>query len=345
MNNVCDICDKPFSTRNTMLRHRRTVHEPIVSKEKTKACNITKIYNCKYCIKTYKYKQSKWLHEQQCKIIYEQNKQEEMDKEQLTKELKDKEHEIQLLKLELELQHAKEIIAIQEKRQPDSIDSVEHERDMHNKVIKLHNTTINTINNLLEQISEKHGKEVLNNFILPLGDEGLHARLTLENKKQIMSSRKGALNKITELSNCINPQFSNTVLTNIKDKKMFIYCDKKRKFVKENMETVLNDLLYYRVEDLKAILQEMIKIKEISKTEVNHITDLLTNIETNDKYKQSKIECLQELLYSFANTIKRNINDRVQQALDILKKNNPTKEMFNIDDIDDDYYESMFNEE
>ena len=40
MNNVCDICDKPFSTRNTMLRHRRTVHEPIVSKEKTKACNI-----------------------------------------------------------------------------------------------------------------------------------------------------------------------------------------------------------------------------------------------------------------------------------------------------------------
>ena len=126
---------------------------------------------------------------------------------------------------------------------------------------------------------------------------------------------------------------------------MFIYCDKKRKFVKENMETVLNDLLYYRVEDLKAILQEMIKIKEISKTEVNHITDLLTNIETNDKYKQSKIECLQELLYSFANTIKRNINDRVQQALDILKKNNPTKEMFNIDDIDDDYYESMFNEE
>ena len=312
MTTKCDICNKNFSSRNTMLRHRRTIHGISIIKEK--------VFGCKYCNKTYKHRQSRWEHEKLCKS---------------------KDEEIKLLKLEL--QHAKEIIDIREKTAKEIItihkETANHERNMHKNTIKLYNSSMNTINNLLEQITEMHGKDVLKNFILPLGCEDLHARLTLENKKQIMCSRKGALNKITELSNCINPQFNNIVSTNIKDKIMFIYCDKKKKFVKEDMETVLNDLLYYRVEDLKAILDEMRKTKQISIVEINHITELLKNIETNDEYKQSKIECLQTLLYSFTNTIKRNISNRISYVLDHVKDGE--KEIFELDNIDEDMDEDL----
>ena len=81
----------------------------------------------------------------------------------------------------------------------------------------------------------------------------------------------------------------------------------------------------------------MVKTKQINTTEINHITNLLTNIETNNEYKQSKIICLQELLQSYKNTITRNINNRIQYALDYIniKDNKDKTQIFDLEEIDD----------
>ena len=326
MSTTCDICNKKYSNRTSLLRHIRTIHE----------CSILNIknadeqkYACKYCKKEYKHAQSRHTHEQRCK---QSDTNIELAKLLEIEQEKQKIKDIEIAQLKLKLEHAKEIIAINN-------ETTQHERKIHKNTVKLYNTTINTINNLLEQITISYGKDVLKNFILPLGAEDLHLRLTLENKKQIMCSRKGAINKITEFSNCLNPQFNNVILTNLKDKIIFIYCDKKGKFIKEDMDTVLSDIFYYRVEDLKTIFKEMVKTKQINTTEINHITNLLTNIETNNEYKQSKIICLQELLQSYKNTITRNINNRIQYALDYINikdnNNNIKTQIFDLEEIDD----------
>jgi hypothetical protein len=60
----CAICDLIYKTRNGLFKHNKKYHQ--VDDEQ-----IIKNYICKYCLKGYNTRQSKWMHEQKCKIITE----------------------------------------------------------------------------------------------------------------------------------------------------------------------------------------------------------------------------------------------------------------------------------
>jgi hypothetical protein len=72
-----------------------------------------------------------------------------------------------------------------------------------------------------------------NNYpILSLGNEELTNVLTIDQKKQIMNSRLGSLEKIVEITHCgeLN-QFKNIIITNLKDNYAYRYDDKVGYFV------------------------------------------------------------------------------------------------------------------
>ena len=70
----CNICNKTYSSYKSLWNHNKKYHSsesnPIILENNPKVIQETSSENnfkCKYCVKTYKYKQGKYKHEQLCK--------------------------------------------------------------------------------------------------------------------------------------------------------------------------------------------------------------------------------------------------------------------------------------
>ena len=77
----CNICNKLYSSYKTLWKHNKNIHKSDVSISKSLVSdkydiNQLKIYKCKYCKNEYNHKQSRWAHEQKCKIIFDEKEQE-----------------------------------------------------------------------------------------------------------------------------------------------------------------------------------------------------------------------------------------------------------------------------
>jgi hypothetical protein len=59
LNYFCDKCDLKYQTLCGLKKHMKTKHQNIETKK----------YKCNYCDTEFRYRQSKWLHEQKCKNI------------------------------------------------------------------------------------------------------------------------------------------------------------------------------------------------------------------------------------------------------------------------------------
>lgn len=108
---ICSICSKRYSSISSLSNHTRIKHN-------IRKHNTIKIHICRYCNKEFGYQQSKWLHEQSCKIkneekekniieckIKEKQEEKEREKEKLEFRLKEKQQEY-----ELKLKEKKELI-------------------------------------------------------------------------------------------------------------------------------------------------------------------------------------------------------------------------------------------
>jgi hypothetical protein len=80
----CDFCSFEYKTKNGLLKHLKNIHKineiPIDD-------NLQ--YNCQYCDKLFKHRQTRWTHEQKCKVI---------NKNPLTEQIKNLSNEIKELK-------------------------------------------------------------------------------------------------------------------------------------------------------------------------------------------------------------------------------------------------------
>jgi hypothetical protein len=112
----CDICNKIYSSYKTLWTHNKNFHKnnDIIDNIKPTFCkqNDNKII-CSYCNKPFSHRNSKWVHEQKCKIIYNNKAQETHNNEIKLAEI-NKEKEIKLAEInkEIELEkfnHTKEI--------------------------------------------------------------------------------------------------------------------------------------------------------------------------------------------------------------------------------------------
>ncbi len=75
----CNICNKIFSSYKTLWTHNKNIHKNNDCKKVVNGGKCLKKsgenllnYNCRFCNKNYNNKNSRWYHEQKCKVIFEE---------------------------------------------------------------------------------------------------------------------------------------------------------------------------------------------------------------------------------------------------------------------------------
>jgi hypothetical protein len=273
-------------------------------------------YNCQFCNKEYRLAQSRWAHEKKCKIEKEleekkikENKEEEENILVLKNELLEKELEI----MKINENHKNEIIKLQKKLLSSK---------------RLDNKTFKAVNKILMDRSNSNNSitisnNVINNNnnypILSLGNEELTNVLTMDQKKQIMNSRLGSLEKIVEITHCgeLN-QFKNIIITNLKDNYAYRYDDKVGYFVTVPKTDLLEDVIVNRVMDIEMIYDELKSANKIDSKTKRLIQDFLDKMANNDEpffdnetkyenFKSYKTNNIKILLYNNHDRITKDI--------------------------------------
>ena len=289
---ICSICNKTYSSRKTLLNHRREIHN-VSEKEKRTKIDKPGCYPCKMCDKRYTSAQSRWRHEKTCKPIVEicnVKMQQEVD----------------LLK--------KQIIELQ------------------NKLLntnRLDNKTFRAINKILMDRSYRNSHNTINSHntvnhnntyqILELGGEELTNVLTFQQKWQIMESRLCSIEKLVEIAHCgeMN-QFKNILITNLKDNFAYKYDDSKGYFIAVSKADLLEDVVNNRMMDIEAIYDELKtanKIGERTKKLIQDFLDRMNNEQTPfydnetkyENFKTFKTDRIKILLYNNHDKITKDI--------------------------------------
>lgn len=301
---ICVLCSKTYSSKESLLNHKRIKHSEETKKNKP--------YKCKYCSNSYSFVQSKYRHERTCKM-------KETELTTLDSEFeKIKEENERLLREKLE--KSEEIIRLQKKL-------------LNSK--RIDNKTFKAVNKILMERSYKNSNNTINsnntntinNYqICSVGNEDLLNVLTYQQKKQIINSRLCSLEKIVEITHCGDMnQFKNIIITNLKDNYAYKYDDTKGYFVSVPKNILLDDVITHRITDIEAIydeLQTANKIDTKTKKIIQDFLDKMGNEETPffenntkyENYKSYKINSVKILLY--------NNQDKITKDIALLVSNN-----------------------
>jgi len=330
-NYTCNICNKQYSSYKSLWNHNKEFHKiknvnvPISSNKVLMTSNKVPInsnthlnnYKCRYCDNIYDKVKTRWAHEQKCKNIKQNNL--ELDK--IKEETKQKEVEL-LLKKEERLLKKEEARILQLKlklQQADKVDNITLNKL--NKMLLKHNNRIknstvnshNTINNI---------QNVQNNFqLVGFGKEEITEVLTNNEKKLIMNSKYGCLEKLIEIVHCGKyNQFKNVILTNMKDNYMYKYDDTKGCFVLGTKSEIMNSLVDGKLYDLDVIYNDLLEKNKIDEKTKNCIEDFINRIQYNDEkftdiegkqhddYKHYKISEIKLLLFNNQDKITNDIS-------------------------------------
>ncbi len=147
-----------------------------------------RMYKCAYCIKEYKHKQSKWTHEQTCKLINKTKTKDIINAdliaiEKMKLSLEIIKEEARILELKSKLEKSEKIDNITLKK----LNRILQERNnrIKNSTINSHNTNTNIQN------------YITNNFqIKQLGKENIIDKLSSNEKKLIMNAKFCSFNKL-----------------------------------------------------------------------------------------------------------------------------------------------------
>jgi hypothetical protein len=348
---ICYVCNKHYSSYKSLWNHNKEFHSnKIIIKQLTKHnvnnvntnvnnvntnvnnvnTNVNndniitnnKVIFCDKCNKTFTSRQAKSLHNKKyCKVsnneldkIKEETKQKEEETKQKQEETKQKELEVilkkeeaRILKLKLKLQQSDKIDNI-------TLNKLNKMLQKHNNRIK--NSTVNshnTINNI---------QNVQNNFqLVGFGKEEITELLTNNEKKLIMNSKYGCLEKLIEIVHCGKySQFKNVILTNMKDNYMYKYDDTKGCFILGTKSEIMNTLVDGKLFDLDVIYNDLLEKNKIDDRTKNCIEDFVNRIHNNDEkftdidgkehdnYKHYKINEIKLLLFNNQDKITNDIS-------------------------------------
>jgi hypothetical protein len=234
------------------------------------------------------------------------------------------EKELEIMKIN-EMNHKNEIIKLQKKLLSSK---------------RLDNKTFKAVNKILMDRSNSNNITNSNNIInnnypiLSLGNEDLVNVLTMDQKKQIMNSRLGSLEKIVEITHCgeLN-QFKNIIITNLKDNYAYRYDDKVGYFVTVPKTDLLEDVIMNRVMDIETIYDELQSANKINEKTKKLIQDFLDKMANNDEpffdnetkyenFKSYKTNNIKILLY--------NNQDRITKDIALLIKDDVEPKVENI---------------
>ena len=323
----CNKCNKYYKTYQTLWKHNKEFHDDKSIKVLESSHNLLKssqnvlessqhikIYNCKYCNKIYNNVKTRWGHEQKCKITCKEidNKKLELEiaKEsniRIKEERLLKKEETKILQLKLKLQQA------------DKVDNITLNKL--NKMLLKHNNRIKN-SNINSTVNSNNTINVQNNFqLVGFGKEEITELLTNNEKKLIMNSKYGCLEKLIEIVHCGKyNQFKNVILTNMKDNYMYKYDDTKSCFVLGTKSEIMNTLVDGKLFDLDIIYNDLLEKNKIDEKTKKCIEDFVNRIHNNDEkftdiegkqhedYKHYKISEIKLLLFNNQDKITNDIS-------------------------------------
>ena len=255
---LCSICGKNYSSRQSLYNHKKRMHTekdvtfPTFSKPKVSLNNteskpkVSQIYQCKYCDKVYKHKQSKYKHEKKCKHNTNVNY---ISKEEHLEEL-------QKLKEELTAQFTKML-------------NEKNIGNTNNNTMKIgdHNTDITTQNNFT---------------IIQLGKEDVLGTITQKEKLKILNERYKSVLELVKLMHCSGkyPQFNNSIISNLKSEFALTYDENEDQFVTTDKDELVSDIVSYRTTNVEEILEE--NKDKVSKQTDKKVKELIEILEKDD---------------------------------------------------------------
>jgi len=277
-------------------------------------------YICNYCGKHFSRKDTLGKHIRiVCKTKKELDKTEELKAQLEIQNEKNEIFEQQLndMKKQLEMVQNQLVTVptqtVRKNRRNSSIEnSHNNNNNTQNTMQNSQNTTNNTLNNTLN--TTNHTNNTIN--IIELGKENLIEFFTPEQQKQILRKRYGCLDFLVESVhfNQKYKQFQNVAITNINNPFAYKFLEKEKKFVSVNKDSLLDDIMNYRMEDISEFYENNKDDENIDKKTIDVIKRFLDDMDEDEKRKE-KIKGLKLILYN-----NRNHVDKCTISSKFLKK-------------------------
>ncbi len=291
---LCQYCNKEYASYSSRSNHLKKFHSAMISQNipndkphnksnyKSIISHINKeiiddLYQCNYCNNTYKHFQSRWKHEQKCKI--KNHKKEPLEINEIKNENEKLKQEINDLK----------------KTQKDELEKFKNDIL---KSIKIHPKTLQKINNQLNNNHINNG--TVNNInIVQLGNENLEDILSSKEKLKILNKKGNSLKELVELVHISDKytQFKNVYITNLQNTIGYKFDSKNNQFIAVNKSDLLDDIIDCRMCDIQTFYNELgTNFDEETKKIIQRFLDRMND--DDDKLKGLKKEEIKLLLYN-----------------------------------------------
>lgn len=270
----CKICNKEYSSYQSLWIHNKKFHKPgttqchpnvtPVSSEChpnviPKSTNLVQnnILSCNYCGKTFKFRQGKSKHLKTCKQKNNEKIQEQID-----------EMKKQLL----------QIVKKQCKVHPKTFNKI-------NKQLNVNNTQIND------------NKVITNNIIIQLGKEKLHEIFSKEEQLKVLNQGYMCLDYLVQYAhfNPKYPQFKNILITNLQNNIAYKYNLITNNFDAISKNELLNEIISERMYDINEFFENY--KDEITIRMQKVINDFIAKMES-ESYEQDKTQDIKIILYN-----------------------------------------------
>ena len=177
-----------------------------------------------------------------------------------------------------------------------SVNNSHNMSNSHNVINTSTNTNTNSNNTLIQNNN--------NYTIVELGKESLSEIFTLEQQKQILRKRFNCLDYLVESVhfNEKYKQFQNVAITNINNRFAYKFSEKDNKFIMVNKESLLDDILTYRIEDITDFYENCKDDASLDKLTIESIKRFLDNIDT-DQARKDKMTDVKLIMYNKRNVV------------------------------------------
>ena len=301
MTYTCNICNKLYSSYQSLWIHNKKFHSPNVSNNSPNVSNNSPNVSsnicpnktlCKYCNKKYSTPQNRWKHEQKCKL-----KKTAMDEMNILKET------INELK--------------------NQVSSLLKDKG------KIHHKTLQKINNQLNNINNG---SIINNTYVKFGDLEYEKILNNNQIKHILNKQYKCLEEsIKQIHfNEDIPEYNNVFITNMKDDIAYVFNGKQ--FISIRKNEMLNDLIDTHIKEINLSLEKnKNKLNEKYVTKLEKFLDMLNdddtkftdhdNQRTYNSYKAYKINSIKLLIYNESDKKKFELLNNMELEEKIVETN------------------------
>ena len=254
---ICQHCNKEFSSQSSRSNHNKKFHKSDISQKsvshqpnisrKAPALKCKEIsYPCSFCDKEYKHIQSRWKHENKCKI----NENNKVNSENIMKE--------------------------QIENLIDTVNTLKKELNKKNEAKTVNNNNNNgTIINNNIHINELGRENILNKLTL---EEQINiATCHLFNESPHVEMVRLTYTK----ENCLENQ--NTLITNLQNKSCQVFNSKSKKYEATNKSQHIDNIIHYRKKDIKELSETLKQNEKVYKKYGNKLEPVEPNDPAKDK--------------------------------------------------------------